>query len=151
MENTREKNKRSDGRKRRISTGKIKRKPFVPRKQRAWHRKKESRKRVHHRRNVLIRKMRRMHISEPLLRRAAREKEQFLKKTLKGIVPVKGMVGMENPYHYRNKVNSAFARKKTERSYPAFMKRAHTKWFRSMSACSRISVPMPSSAISAVC
>ena len=42
--------------KRRISTGKIKRKPFVSRKQRAWHRKKESRKRVHHRRNVLIRK-----------------------------------------------------------------------------------------------
>ena len=42
--------------KRRISTGKIKRKPLVPRKQRAWHRKKESRKRVHHRRNVLIRK-----------------------------------------------------------------------------------------------
>ena len=40
------------------------------------------------------------------------KKEQFLKKTLKGIVPVKGMVGMENPYHYRNKVNSAFARKK---------------------------------------
>ena len=40
------------------------------------------------------------------------KKEQFIKKTLKGIVPVKGMVGMENPYHYRNKVNSAFARKK---------------------------------------
>ena len=40
------------------------------------------------------------------------KKEQFLKKTLNGIVPVKGMVGMENPYHYRNKVNSAFARKK---------------------------------------
>ena len=40
------------------------------------------------------------------------KKEQFLKKTLKGIVPVKGMVGMEHPYHYRNKVNSAFARKK---------------------------------------
>ena len=41
-----------------------------------------------------------------------KKKEGFLKKTLKGIVPVKGMIGMENPYHYRNKVNSAFARKK---------------------------------------
>ncbi|MGN0314023.1 MAG: 23S rRNA (uracil(1939)-C(5))-methyltransferase RlmD [Fusicatenibacter sp.] len=41
-----------------------------------------------------------------------KKKEEFLKKTLKGIVPVRGMIGMENPYHYRNKVNSAFARKK---------------------------------------
>ena len=41
-----------------------------------------------------------------------KKKEALLKKTLKGIVPVKGMIGMENPFHYRNKVHSAFSRKK---------------------------------------
>lgn len=39
-------------------------------------------------------------------------KENALKKTLAGLVPVKGMLAMENPYHYRNKVHAAFARKK---------------------------------------
>ena len=35
-------------------------------------------------------------------------KEEKLKELLKGICPVKGMLGMEHPYHYRNKVHSIF-------------------------------------------
>mgnify|MGYP003369625609 FL=1 len=35
-------------------------------------------------------------------------KEEKLKELLKGICPVKGMLGMEHPYHYRNKVHFVF-------------------------------------------
>lgn len=61
------------------------------------------------------------------------------------------MVGMENPYHYRNKVNSAFARKKDGTIKSGIYEKGTHKVVRLMSVCSRISVPMPSSAISAVC
>jgi len=36
------------------------------------------------------------------------KKEQQVKELLKGICPVKPITGMDNPYHYRNKVNAAF-------------------------------------------
>ena len=32
------------------------------------------------------------------------EKEKMLKGLLKGICPVQGVIGMDNPWHYRNKV-----------------------------------------------
>ena len=35
-------------------------------------------------------------------------KEETLKELLKGICPLKGMLGMKYPYHYRNKVHSVF-------------------------------------------
>lgn len=35
-------------------------------------------------------------------------KERYIAGLLKGICPVKGIIGMEDPYHYRNKVNAAF-------------------------------------------
>ncbi len=35
-------------------------------------------------------------------------KEEKLKELLKGICPLKGMLGMKHPYHYRNKVHSVF-------------------------------------------
>ena len=39
----------------------------------------------------------------------ARKKEQ-LKKLLKGICPIEGMLGMKDPFHYRNKVHAVFDR-----------------------------------------
>ena len=39
-----------------------------------------------------------------------REKEEMVRGLLKGVCPVKPIIGMENPYHYRNKVNAAFSR-----------------------------------------
>lgn len=38
------------------------------------------------------------------------KKKQMLDRLLKGLCPVKGMIGMEYPYHYRNKVHAAFSR-----------------------------------------
>lgn len=40
------------------------------------------------------------------------KKKKMLEELLKGICPVKGMIGMENPYHYRNKVHAVFDRDK---------------------------------------
>lgn len=37
------------------------------------------------------------------------KKEMQVKDHLKGICPVDSIIGMENPYHYRNKVTAAFA------------------------------------------
>ncbi|MBP5159472.1 MAG: 23S rRNA (uracil(1939)-C(5))-methyltransferase RlmD, partial [Lachnospiraceae bacterium] len=39
-----------------------------------------------------------------------REKENLVRKLLKGICDVEGIRGMEEPYHYRNKVNATFKR-----------------------------------------
>ena len=39
----------------------------------------------------------------------ARKKEQ-LKRLLKGLCPLEGMLGMEDPFHYRNKVHAVFDR-----------------------------------------
>lgn len=36
------------------------------------------------------------------------KKAAYMKKLLKGICPLNPIVGMENPYHYRHKVNAAF-------------------------------------------
>lgn len=36
------------------------------------------------------------------------KKTAYMKKLLKGICPLNPIVGMENPYHYRHKVNAAF-------------------------------------------
>lgn len=36
-------------------------------------------------------------------------KEKQVRKLLKGICKVEPIVGMENPYHYRNKIHAAFA------------------------------------------
>lgn len=41
-----------------------------------------------------------------------KEKEKRVRGLLKGICPVETILGMENPYHYRNKVNAAFSRLK---------------------------------------
>lgn len=48
-----------------------------------------------------------MEYSEQLKR-----KEDFVRKTLKGIVKPEAIIGMENPWHYRNKVHASFARKR---------------------------------------
>ena len=42
------------------------------------------------------------------------EKEQYVRTQLKGICPVNPIIGMENPYHYRNKVTATFSYKKGE-------------------------------------
>lgn len=42
------------------------------------------------------------------------EKEQYVKTQLKGICPVNPIIGMEDPYHYRNKVTATFSYKKGE-------------------------------------
>ena len=39
-----------------------------------------------------------------------KKKKEELEKLLKGICTVKGMIGMENPFHYRNKVHAVFDR-----------------------------------------
>lgn len=39
-------------------------------------------------------------------------KEDFVRKTLKGIVKPEAIIGMENPWHYRNKIHASFARKR---------------------------------------
>ena len=43
-----------------------------------------------------------------------KEKEQYVRTQLKGICPVNPIIGMENPYHYRNKVTATFSYKKGE-------------------------------------
>lgn len=48
-----------------------------------------------------------MEYSEQLKR-----KEDFVRKTLKGIVKTEAIIGMENPWHYRNKIHASFARKR---------------------------------------
>ena len=152
MENTREKNKRSDGRKKTYFDRENKKKAVRIEKTKSVAPEKGKQKKSSSSSKCPYQKKcggctyLNLSYEEQLAK-----KEQFLKKTLKGIVPVKGMVGMENLIITGIKSIPPLHAKKTERSYPAFMKRAHTKWFRSMSACSRISVPMPSSAISAVC
>ena len=40
------------------------------------------------------------------------EKEQYVRTQLKGICPVNPIIGMKNPYHYRNKVTATFSYKK---------------------------------------
>lgn len=39
-------------------------------------------------------------------------KQKRLEELLKGVCPVKGMIGMKNPFHYRNKVHAVFDRDK---------------------------------------
>lgn len=41
-----------------------------------------------------------------------KEKEQVVKRLLKGICKTEPIVGMDDPFHYRNKVNAAFARRR---------------------------------------
>ena len=48
-----------------------------------------------------------MEYSEQLKR-----KEDFVRKTLKGIVKPEAIIGMDNPWHYRNKIHASFARKR---------------------------------------
>ena len=113
MENTREKNKRADGRKKTYFDRENKKKAARTEKTKSVAPEKGKQKKSSSSSKCPYQKKcggctyLNLSYEEQLAK-----KEQFLKKTLKGIVPVKGMVGMENPYHYRNKVNSAFARKK---------------------------------------
>lgn len=113
MENTREKNKRADGRKKTYFDRENKKKAVRIEKTKSVAPEKGKQKKSSSSSKCPYQKKcggctyLNLSYEEQLAK-----KEQFLKKTLKGIVPVKGMVGMENPYHYRNKVNSAFARKK---------------------------------------
>lgn len=37
-------------------------------------------------------------------------KRKYLEEQMKGLCPVKGMIGMKDPYHYRNKVHAVFDR-----------------------------------------
>ena len=37
-----------------------------------------------------------------------KEKQDYVRKTLQGICEVRPIIGMENPYHYRNKVHAVF-------------------------------------------
>ena len=113
MENTREKNKRADGRKKTYFDRENKKKAARTEKTKSVAPEKGKQKKSSSSSKCPYQKKcggctyLNLSYEEQLAKN-----EQFLKKTLKGIVPVKGMVGMENPYHYRNKVNSAFARKK---------------------------------------
>ena len=113
MENTREKNKRSDGRKKTYFDRENKKKAVRIEKTKSVAPEKGKQKKSSSSSKCPYQKKcggctyLNLSYEEQLAK-----KEQFLKKTLKGIVPVKGMVGMENAYHYRNKVNSAVARKK---------------------------------------
>ena len=113
MENTREKNKRADGRKKTYFDRENKKKAVRTEKTKSVAPEKGKQKKSSSSSKCPYQKKcggctyLNLSYEEQLAK-----KEQFLKKTLKGIVPVKGIVGMENPYHYRNKVNSAFARKK---------------------------------------
>lgn len=43
------------------------------------------------------------------------QKEAFVRKALKGIVKPDPMIGMEHPWHYRNKIHASFARKRDGR------------------------------------
>ena len=113
MENTREKNKRADGRKKTYFDRENKKKAARTEKTKSVAPEKGKQKKSSSSSKCPYQKKcggctyLNLSYEEQLAK-----KEQFLKKTLKGIVPVKGMVGMENPYHYRNKVNSAFKKKK---------------------------------------
>ena len=41
-----------------------------------------------------------------------KKKQKQIRKLLKNICPVEPIIGMKNPYHYRNKVNAAFAHRR---------------------------------------
>ena len=99
MENTREKNKRADGRKKTYFDRENKKKAVRTEKTKSVAPEKGKQKKSSSSSKCPYQKKcggctyLNLSYEEQLAK-----KEQFLKKTLKGIVPVKGMVGMENPY-----------------------------------------------------
>ena len=54
------------------------------------------------------------------------EKEQYVRTQLKGICPVNPIIGMENPYHYRNKVTATFSYKKGEIFSGIYEEKSHS-------------------------
>ena len=58
--------------------------------------------------------MRQLQVSVSVLRRAAEEKEAFVRQELEKCPELKGhfnpIIGMENPWNYRNKVTAIFDR-----------------------------------------
>ena len=55
-----------------------------------------------------------------------KEKEQYVRTQLKGICPVNPIIGMENPYHYRNKVTATFSYKKGEIFSGIYEEKSHS-------------------------
>ena len=53
-------------------------------------------------------------------------KQKQAEELLKGLCPVKPIIGMKDPFHYRNKVHAVFDRDKKEISFPEYMKKIHT-------------------------
>ena len=54
------------------------------------------------------------------------EKEQYVRTQLKGICPVNPIIGMKNPYHYRNKVTATFSYKKGEIFSGVYEEKSHS-------------------------
>lgn len=54
------------------------------------------------------------------------EKEQYVRTQLKGICPVNPIIGMKNPYHYRNKVTATFSYKKGEIFSGIYEEKSHS-------------------------
>ena len=60
---------------------------------------------------------------------AAEKKQKMVNALLSKYGKVEPIIGMENPYYYRNKVHAVFDRDRKEISYPEPMKRRHTGSF----------------------
>ena len=54
------------------------------------------------------------------------EKEQYVRTQLKGICQVNPIIGMKNPYHYRNKVTATFSYKKGEIFSGIYEEKSHS-------------------------
>lgn len=58
-----------------------------------------------------------------------KKKQKMVNALLSKYGKVEPIIGMENPYYYRNKVHAVFDRDRKEISYPEPMKRRHTGSF----------------------
>lgn len=53
-----------------------------------------------------------------------------MEELLGGVCPVRPIIGMEEPYHYRNKVHAVFGLDRKKIRFLAFTKRGHIGFFR---------------------
>ena len=59
-----------------------------------------------------------------------KEKQKRMEELLGGVCPVRPIIGMEEPYHYRNKVHAVFGLDRKNNPISAFTKRGHIGFFR---------------------
>ena len=59
-----------------------------------------------------------------------KHKEKRVRILLDSFGKVHPIIGMKDPYHYRNKVHAVFDRDREAMRFPVFTRKAHTRLFR---------------------